>query len=423
MSALLPLFLAFLVLALSGCTGSKERRPAAGEAYAGAATVNLRKEIPLQSPVVTTVKFGERLEIIGHRRRFYKVRTASDAEGWTDERLLLSPEELAGIQKRAKEARSLPSQGIAGTYELLNVHTEPDRQSPSAIQIREGEKVEVLAHQLVARTSKPRKPLVGPAVRTPAPAKKRKPPKYQPPPLPKAPAVPANWLELSKTPPEVAAEIQNKQPPPVPMDDWALIRTAKGESGWVLTRRIYLAIPDEVAQYAEGHRITSYFSLGEVRDGDSAKHNWLWTTIAQGLQPYDFDSFRVFIWSLRRHRYETAYIERNLTGYFPVLAHPVELATAAKGRGAAAKTTYPGFSVCIEKRDGQRYRRSYAFIGNIVRFAGERPCEVAPRPEDRPSAPGLVASAQTPEPGREEKNLLDRFKGQLHALRKRWLGR
>ena len=51
------------------------------------------------------------------------------------------------------------------------------------------------------------------------------------------------------------------------------------------------------------------------------KHNWLWTTIAKGLQPYEFDSARVFVWSQRRHRYETAYIERKLKGYYPVEVH------------------------------------------------------------------------------------------------------
>ncbi len=75
---------------------------------------------------------------------------------------------------------------------------------------------------------------------------------------------------------------------------------------------LYLAIPDEVAQYAEGHRITSYFALRQTKEGNSIKNDWLWTTITKGLEPYEFDSFRVFVWSQRRHRYETAYIERNV---------------------------------------------------------------------------------------------------------------
>ena len=133
------------------------------------------------------------------------------------------------------------------------------------------------------------------------------------------------------------------------------MRNSQGESGWVLTRRLYMAIPDEVAQYAEGHRITSYFPLTDVQDGDTVKHNWLWTTSAGGDHPYDFDSYRVFTWSLRRHRYETAFIQRNVEGYFPVLARQA------------------GFSVCVVNGAGQRVRRSYSFIATTVRFTGDQP--------------------------------------------------
>ena len=84
------------------------------------------------------------------------------------------------------------------------------------------------------------------------------------------------------------------------------------------------------------------------------------TAAAGARQQYDFDSFRLFIWSLRRHRYETAYIERNLKGYAPVLLQDVDFANGKQ----------PGFSVCVEKKDGPRTRREYAVLGNAVRFAG-----------------------------------------------------
>lgn len=419
MSALLSFCLTILLLLVAACRTGPERAPVIGEAYVGAATLNLRKDIPLQSPVVATVKFGERLEIIQHRRRFLRVRTQRGIEGWTDERLLLSGEEIHRIQQRSQDARGLPSQGLASTYETLNVHTEPDRLAPSFLQVKEGEKVDVLAHRVTPRIGQPRKPLLPPPVRKAPVAKRKKESKYPPPPMPAPPPAPANWLDLSKTPPEVAAEMPKKETPPMPTDDWSLIRTSAGQTGWVLTRRLYLAIPDEVAQYAEGHRITSYFSLGDVQDGDTVKHNWLWTTIGQSLQPYDFDSFRVFIWSLRRHRYETAYIERNLTGYFPVLLHPVDLASTARGK--SVRTTYPGFSMCVEKSDGVRYRRSYAFISNIVRFAGQKPCEAAGAEEPSPAASGLVAAAGNQQA--RPKNFWDQVKERLGAMRKRWFGR
>jgi hypothetical protein len=133
-----------------------------------------------------------------------------------------------------------------------------------------------------------------------------------------------------------------------------------------------------VAQYAEGHRIVSYFPLGDISDGDEKKKIWLWTTMREA-GPYDFDSFRVFVWSLRHHRYETAYIERNLQGYSPVLLRDVEVAAGPKSKGASATAKYPGFSVCVVGKDGQRHRREYALLGTTVRYAGDRDCE-APAP-------------------------------------------
>jgi hypothetical protein len=193
------------------------------------------------------------------------------------------------------------------------------------------------------------------------------------------------------------------------MDDWTLIRTAGGQSGWALTRRLFMAIPDEVAQYAEGHRIVAYFALGEVADGEQRKKTWLWTTTGGPRQPFDFDGFRVFVWSLRRHRYETAYIERNLQGYLPVLVRDVEYAGGAKTSSKA-----PGFSVCVEK-DGVRKRREYAYLGNVVRFAGERPCE--PR-QEIPVAPSFTGGTvtRTPESEPSPSGFTERWMRRIKSL-------
>jgi hypothetical protein len=170
-----------------------------------------------------------------------------------------------------------------------------------------------------------------------------------------------------------------------------MIRTSSGQSGWVLTRRLYMAIPDEVAQYAEGHRITSYFPLGKVHDEDRVKTVWLWTTSEAGL-PYDFEGFRVFIWSLRHHRYETALIQRRVQGYFPTLVD------------ASAGT----FSVCLQKADGVRYRREYRLEGNLVKFVDEKVC--APRPAET-----KTAVPNSPEP---TLGTFDKLKGKLKSIMK-----
>jgi len=353
MRKLLPVSLLLAALFLAACGSGERRAPVIGEAYAGPATLSLRQDIPLRSPVVATVRHGDRLEIVGRRRRFMKVRTARGAEGWTEDYLLLTRGEIAALKAVERRALTMPSQGAASTYEVLNVHIEPNRYSPSFFQVRKGERVDVLARIMAPRTEPKRVPLIPPRPPAPVLEHKRIAPAIPPPP---PPGLPANWKELSRTPPDVQQAIAASQAAQ-PTDDWSLVRNAKGQSGWVLRRGLYMAIPDEVAQYAEGHRITSYFPLGVVEDGDLKKNDWLWTTSGNDKQPYDFDSFRVFVWSLRHHRFETAYIQRNVQGYFPVL------------------TTGSGFSVCVENSDGQRVRRTYAFVVNRVSLTAEQPCE------------------------------------------------
>ena len=413
----LPVCLLLLILGLAACQGPDHRTPALGEAFAGPATLFLRKDIPLQAPVVATARHGERLEIVQHRRRFMKVRTAGGAEGWTEDHLLLSSKEIADLSVVERRARTLPSQGLASTYELLNVHTEPNRFSPSFLQIKEGEKVDVVAHLLSPRAPSPPKALLPPKAKKAPSTHKQTEAKYQPPPLPPAPPLPSNWLELSRTPPEISqsiaadkAEAKAEAERFAPPDDWSLVRNAQGQSGWVITRRLYMAIPDDVAQYAEGHRITSYFSLGEVRDGDQVKHQWLWTTVGSGDHTYDFDSFRVFVWNVRRHRYETAFIQRKVEGYFPVLRQPVKFSAA----------DYPGFSVCL-RNDSARVRRSYAFISPIVRFAGQQTCE---------NPDGILQSTRQPAASvpsaslsRNSPSLYSRLKTGLGTLAKKWFNR
>jgi len=409
-----------LLVILVGCKSEPNRAPAAGEAYVGPASLGIRQDVTPQSAVVATVNRGERLEILQRRRRFIKIRTARGVEGWTDERQLLSSEDVSDLRKLNERSKTAPSQGVATTYDTLNVHTTPDRQSPSFLQVKEGAKVDVIGRRLSPRVSPP-PPKPAPTAAKKSGKRKSSKDKTQQipaPPMPTAPKLPQDWRQLSAVGTEVVAVTPAAPAAPIPMDDWSLIRDAAGQSGWVLTRRLVMAIPDEVAQYAEGRRICSYLPLGETRDGEKLKQSWVWTTIERGLEPHDFDSFRVFVWSLRRHRYETAHIERNLKGFFPVLTHPVSPPKGRGGQGSGEKV--PGFSILVEKKDGLRYRRSYAFFQNLVRFSGEEradsPAETI-APQAIPKQPEASQPEQAPPAG-----LLSRMKRRFQEWSKRLLG-
>jgi hypothetical protein len=390
-------FAASLVLILAGCKSNAPSVPAIGEAFVGPATLKIRADIPTESATVATVKHGDRLEILQHRRRFLLVKTPAGVQGWTDERQLLAAADMTSLRQLSARAANMPSQGVGMSFGDLRVHTQASTQAPSFLVIQPNEKFDVLVQMVVPRIDLARPPLIPPAKKAKTgPKKPAKEPKIPPVPLPKPPGPPPDWLALSKT--EIPPEDLPKPPPakPVPTDNWSLIRAAGGQTGWALTRMVRMAIPDEVAQYAEGRRIVSYFPLGEVSDGDQKKKIWLWTTIGQPA-PYDFDSFRVFVWSLRHHRYETAYIERNLEGHAPVLLHDVDFSTGTRTKPSSAK--FPGFSICLTGKDGQLHRREYALLGTTVRYAGDSACStVAPIDVGSGPAPLPGAPAATPAP-------------------------
>jgi hypothetical protein len=231
-------------------------------------------------------------------------------------------------------------------------------------------RVDVLAHVLSPRTTQAPVPFRIPKPPPPAPRKKSSRSRIPPPPSPPAPGLPPDWMELSKSnyaieeppPAPLVAGAKKRRgkaaKPSGPVDDWYLVRAKNRKAGWVLARMLNMAIPDEVAQYSEGARITSYFALAGVKDGDAQKHHWLWTTIRDGQQPYQFDSFRVFTYVVRRHRYETSYIERDVEGYYPV--------EATGGRS-------PRFSLILRGDDGNLYRKTYVMEGYLVRKIAEVP--------------------------------------------------
>jgi hypothetical protein len=396
---------------LTGCGTPAPQQSSTGVAYAGPSVLNLRKDLGSKSPPVGTVKHGDKLDVIDTRRRFVKVRAPEGIEGWTDSNLLLTPQQMDDLRRLAESAAKLPSQGVATVYDALNMHTEPNRQSSSFFQIPEAGSVEVIGHRATPRVSQNNLKRPAPVVRR-TPVKKargrdsRQAASGPPPPVPAGP--PSDWESLSRP---RAIDIPGYAPRVASvanagLDDWSLVRTRDGKAGWVLSRMLTMAIPDEVAQYAEGRRITAYLPLGEVKDKDQSqvKYNWLWTTVSSGQHPYEFDSFRVFVWSIRRHRYETAYIERNVKGYYPVEAQLVP--------GQEDKA----FSLVLEDKDGTLYKRTYAFSGYRVRMVSKMPVE--PPPE----LPG-VRIAGGFDPVSEQPATETNWRQKLGEWRHRWIGR
>lgn len=417
--------LLFVLAVLNGCNSQPGN--SLGDAYVAPATLNLRHDLTGKAGTVAVLNHGEHLDIVDLRRRFVQVRTAKGAQGWVDSSQLLSQEQMDQIRRDTKTYQALPSEGAASAYEALNIHIDPSRMSPAFARIPEGGIVQALLHRLTPKATGP-PPANALALVKPqtAPRRQRKEKaarnSFRLPPKPPPPKPPENWQELSaeridgatsvadahaEAARKAASKKQEAQKPVV-MEDWTLVRTKDNQCGWVLSRNLMMAIPDEVAQYAEGKHITSYFDLGQVTDEDKGvKHNWLWTTAASQV-PYDFDGWRVFLWNRHHHRYETSYRQRDVEGYFPVHVDP-----------AGADTTSATFELVTKDDDGKFYRRTYVFDGTRVHLTGQQRYQPGAANEtvtNEIKANGLNISqiqSKMPQPGwfrRQWNALVERFR-------------
>ncbi len=316
----------FLVLALvllgasAGC--SHEENPAE-IAYVSVPHSFLRDRVAPVYQKLVEVKSGDRVEILDHQRRFALVRLASGQQGWLQERYLVNQQIFEVAHKLPETTRSFPSQAAAVTRADVNLHILPGRDSAHLYQLKEDQSIEVLKRATRARDD----------------AK---------------PARPAAADSNDDGHDEVS------EPPPLPMEDWWLVRTPDGSrAGWILGRLMYVDLPLEVAQYSEGDRIVAFFHLNDVQDGDNSHAQFLvlYTDPKDGL-PYDYNQARVFTWNTKRHRYETAFRERHLEGFLPATA-----GTEDFGR----EGTLPVFVLSIRSKGGGIEKRKYRLIGPVVR--------------------------------------------------------
>ena len=264
-------------------------------AYVSGVQAILRDRVAAVYEKTGVVKNGDRVEVLDHDRRFVKVRTATGATGWVEQRYLVGQEVYDQIQKLTADNRNDPVQAHGTTRNDTNLHVEPGRDAEHLYQISAGEKLSLLKRGTAEK----------PGTFTPT-ARSAK------------PTVDKTQNEPDKNP-DKNKEEKNQAEKPVPViEDWWLVRDSHDRVGWVLGRMIDLDIPLDVAQYAEGQRIVAFFVLNQVQDGDKKVAQYL-TAVTEpkdGL-PFDFNQIRVFTWNVKRHRYETAYRER-MEGVLPV---------------------------------------------------------------------------------------------------------
>jgi SH3-like domain-containing protein len=307
---------------LAGCNRGRGR--VLEVAYVSGVQVSLRDRVAAVYEKAGVVKNGDRVEVLDHDRRFVKVRTATGATGWMEQRYLVSQQVFDQLQRLTKENANDPVQGQATARNDTNLHVEPGRDTEHLYQISLGEKVSLL------KRGTAEKPGAGAA-------------------------------------PRAGAKTDEKKAAVPVIEDWWLVRDSHDRVGWVLGRMIDLDVPLEVAQYAEGQRIVAFFVLNQVQDGDKkvAQYLTIVTEPKDGL-PFDFNQIRIFTWNVKRHRYETAYRER-MAGLLPV---------TVSRENFDKEGVLPAFVIRVQDDSGNVRERKYKLNTPIVRRVyapGEEP--------------------------------------------------
>lgn len=315
-AARLPvLLLIAVVIIASGCKHlRKDKREMV---YVVARQMYLHDRVAAVSNRVAEVANGQALEVLEHGRRFLKVKTDKNEIGWLEERAVIDADDYKVFQDLAEQHKKDTVVATGSLRDDAYLHVNPGRTTDRFYLLPENDKI-----QLLIRASVPR---VAGGTST-APAKK---------------ASPAAMPTSGKTSPQDAtkpAEVKEKlaeddegkskdeQPaqPEVPMEDWWLIRDAQGRVGWLSAGRVDVDVPDEVGQYAEGQRIVGAYILMKVTDPEADFPNHQVPEYVTAMSPpksglpFDFDQIRVFTWSVKRHRYETAFRVRPIQGFLPV---------------------------------------------------------------------------------------------------------
>jgi hypothetical protein len=269
-----------------------------GEAFVSEKIAPLLSGIAQVREQMGILHYGERVDVVGRRNDYVKVRTTAGTVGWVESRQLMEPALWQRSVKLLEQTRGMPVQARGRTKVSTNLRVQPGRKEPRVYKFGRNVPVEI----------------VGRAV--------------------------ADWVQGTDEK-DASNEAQETK-----KEDWFLVRgvatrppgeaSARGAestnttqpgdqtapiAGWVVARFLEMDLPDPVREGAASANIhpLAWFELNRVSDPSGDKPQYL-VAAARGPegQACDFTALRVYTWYVKKRRYETAFIENNLCGQIPI---------------------------------------------------------------------------------------------------------
>jgi hypothetical protein len=305
-------FAGLLIVTIALVSGCKRLHHEQREmVYVSARQMYLHDRVAAVSNRVGQVTNGQPLEVLEHGRRFLRVKTEKNEVGWIEERAVIDAGEYKAFQDLTTQHKQDPVVATGSVRDDIYLHITPGRNTDRFYLLPENDKVQLLVRASVPKLAPGEKPPVKAEVST----------------APQSQKAAASTPSKAATPSTAPSEAQSDQTE-IPMEDWWLIRDAQGRAGWLLGGRVDVDVPDEVGQYAEGQRIVGAYVLTHVTDSEADVPNHQVPEYVTALSPpksglpFDFDQIRVFTWSVKRHRYETAFRIHPIQGFLPVKVQP-----------------------------------------------------------------------------------------------------
>jgi hypothetical protein len=316
--------------------------------YVSARQMYLHDRVAAVSARVATVVNGQPLQVLDHNRRFLKVKTEKNEIGWIEDRAVIDSKTYEAFIKLSADHKEDPVAASASLRDDLYMHIVPGRTTEHYYLLAGNTKVQLLARGSVPKVSgQSPAPPARSAATTPAQPGKT----LQPAPASPQPSTRAAKPSTGQPAGNLAAVAGQPEAPPPDMEDWWLARDSQGHTGWLLSSRLDVDVPDEIGQYGEGQRFVGAWVLTKVTDPEATTSDHQvpeYLTVTSPLKsglPLDFDQVRVFTWSLHHHRYETAFRLRPIHGFLPVRVSSQTVSQGA-GRGAPSGSV-PTFSFLI----------------------------------------------------------------------------
>ena len=333
-----------LLTVVTGCDHFKPK-PSDQYVYVTAKQTFLRDRVAAVSNRTGTVENGQRLKVLERGRRFLRVETDKNETGWIDEKTVATQQTFDAFAALEHDHAKDPVVASAVVRDEVYLHLTPGRSTERFYRLAEGEKLSLIKRATLVKGGGPN-PNAKPAstknskqAAIPGAETGMKPPNA---------ATPAVPLAASKPGATDGAPAADEAP--LPLEDWWLVRDTQGHVGWMLSRLLDVDLPDSIARYAEGQRIVGAYVLNRVNDPEAPQDDknvpeyvTVLSPYKAGL-PYDFDQVRVFIWNEKKHRYETAFREKNVEGYLPV---EIKTLQDQGGKAPNSATPLPGFTYKI----------------------------------------------------------------------------